>query len=131
MSPGRVMGGGNALDNAVGYGETEPDCVTVDVRIGDRFLMCTDGVWEYVAEDELVKLISGGDNMPLVADSVCRHAASVGSDNSSCICILVEPAGTQNGGLPPRSVTPQGLADTPDIALGSRGVVAQQRHSSE
>ena len=117
MPPGRAVGGGNALDNAVGYGETEPGRVTVDVRIGDRFVMCTDGVWEYVSEGELVELMSVSDNMPLAADSVCRHAASVGSDNSSCICILVEPADGQGGRLLPSSATPQGFADTP--AVGS------------
>lgn len=126
MSPGRIVGGGNALDNAVGYGETVPDRASVDVRAGDRFIMCTDGVWEYVDEEELVRLISSSSNMPLVADSVCRHAASVGSDNSSCICILVASVDVQDGGSRPYPITPTGFADTPEIDLGPRRPTAQQ-----
>lgn len=90
--PGRVPGGGNALSKAVAYGPVQPDKATADIRPGDRLVLCTDGVWEYVDDEDFISIVSGSDNAPLIADTLCRHAASVGQDNSTCICLIVEEA---------------------------------------
>lgn len=111
--PGRVPGGGNALSKAVAYGPVSPERAQTDVRPGDRFVLCTDGVWEYVADDDLIRIVGDGDNAPLIADTLCRHAASVGRDNSSCICLIVEEAVVDGEGTAQACSAPSEPTATP------------------
>lgn len=125
--PGRVAGGGNALSKAVGYGIINPDRTRVDVRAGDRFVLCTDGIWEYVDEGEFMRILVEGKNAPLIADALCNKAASVGMDNSTCICIVVEECiRGEDGGRAAQSASAT-LSVTPEVsgAIGT-GEVGEQ-----
>lgn len=85
---------GNALEKAVGWGEVDPDRVSSDVLPGDRFLLCTDGVWEPLGEERLAELLAKAPTAPWAAALLCEEAAKVGTDNATAICIFVE--GVQN-----------------------------------
>ena len=37
-----------------------PQCI--QVRSGDAFLLCTDGFWEYILENEMEELLSNSDS---------------------------------------------------------------------
>ena len=117
LPPGRMPGGGNALSKAVGYGPTAPDLSSAEVRAGDRVLLCSDGVWEYVDEGDLVRLLSDGDNAPLIADSICRHAAEVGKDNSTCVCLIFERWEDAEGDLAAVCAERRLAAATPTISI--------------
>ncbi len=110
---GRAHPNSNALDKAVGYGLVEPDEAIVDLIVGDRVLLCTDGVWESIDEGCLCELLGSDDNAPLVADNIAWEAARVGNDNCTCICVFVDEA-THDNVTPAEglgSTTPE--ADTP------------------
>jgi protein phosphatase len=120
--PGRVPGGGNALSKAVAYGPVDPDRGQVDVRAGDRFALCTDGVWEYVTDNDIVRIMGDGDNAPLIADALCRYAASVGRDNSTCVVLVVEE---MKQGEEVLSQAPSRLTETPIISSFEENDVAE------
>jgi protein phosphatase len=43
----------NVITRAVGIGDSEPEVRALDTREGDRFLLCTDGIWRTVDESRL------------------------------------------------------------------------------
>ena len=52
----------NAVTRAVGvYGSVEVDTFDFDILPGDRFLMCSDGMYAYVDEAELPKQLADGE----------------------------------------------------------------------
>lgn len=117
MGPARVSLTSNALSKAVGYGPLTPDRARMDVRPKDRILLCSDGVWEYVEEAKLADMLAEGDDATRIADDVCRHAAKVGNDNSTCICIIVEEARLSLRSKTPHYAESLATARTPAVAL--------------
>ena len=48
----------NVITKAVGTAETvEPDVVILDKERGDKYLICSDGLYEYVTEEDMLKLL--------------------------------------------------------------------------
>lgn len=88
-------GGTGALTAAVGYeyGLT-PSMAVYDMAPGDRFLFCTDGVWEpYLGElgrDRLAERMSEHDNAPLLAHAIVEEAAGAGTDNATAVVLIAE-----------------------------------------
>lgn len=87
---GRTSADSNALSKAVGYGQIDPDVVEERLEGGDRVLLCTDGVWEYLDDERLCALLGTDDSAPLVAESIAWEASRTGQDNSTCICVFVD-----------------------------------------
>ena len=75
----------------------EPDLQLRDARPGDRYLLCSDGLHQVVAEDALVRvLLTVGDPDQAAADLIALAIDGGGPDNVSCIVAdvvaLEEPA---------------------------------------
>ena len=87
---GRASVNSNALSKAVGYGAIDPDVVEERLVAGDRVLLCTDGVWEYLEDVRIAELLGADESAPLVAEAIAWEASRVGRDNSTCVCIYVE-----------------------------------------
>jgi protein phosphatase len=65
-----------------------PDIRAVPIQAGDRFVLCTDGV--FLREQELVDFIHGNADVQRCAEGLCRQALDQGSrDNISCIVVEV------------------------------------------
>lgn len=85
--------GGNALTSAVGYlPDPTPRTTSSRIEQGDRFLMCTDGVWETLDPARLAELLSEGDNAPWIAETIAREAAGQGSDNATALVLIAQKA---------------------------------------
>ena len=81
----------NAVTRAVGvYDSVEVDTFDFDILPGDRFLLCSDGLYAYFDEDELPELLADGDvkDVPQAARSTSRTAGG-GHDNITAVVIRV------------------------------------------
>ncbi|QDT64392.1 PP2C family protein-serine/threonine phosphatase [Calycomorphotria hydatis] len=62
-------------------------------HVGDRFLLCSDGVTEGVSDEDLQRLLAAGDDPQPLAEAIVAAAEEGGSrDNITCLVIFVEEA---------------------------------------
>ena len=67
-----------------------PDVAVLPLQVGDRYILCTDGLHGVVPDDKLLQFASGQDNPQACADGLVQLALESGSrDNVSCIVIDV------------------------------------------
>ncbi|MAD34739.1 MAG: hypothetical protein CMJ88_13425 [Planctomycetes bacterium] len=87
--------GQNLLTRCIGAGQSDcdPDCATLDLASGDRFLLCSDGVWNVVEERALEALAALRDPQR-AADRLVRAAVNRGGpDNATALVIdVLDPA---------------------------------------
>lgn len=63
----------------------------ISPQVGDRWLLCTDGVTGGVSDAELAKLLAEGNDPQAIAEKVVRAAEDGGSkDNITCLVVFVE-----------------------------------------
>ncbi len=74
-----------ALD---GRNELEPDIAVLDVRPGDRILLCSDGLSGFV-EDHLIAQLMGAGSVDAAVVALVRAGLDAGS-NDNVTCILAE-----------------------------------------
>jgi protein phosphatase len=109
----------NRLLRCVGGGSRVcvPDLAEVELRPGDRLLLCTDGVWS-VVPDELLQAKLGGAEPQAVAEAVVAEALARGGPDNATAMVL-EVTGTGTGCLAvelPRGERPGRRADWPPAA---------------
>jgi len=67
-----------------------PEVAVLPLQVGDRYILCTDGLHGVVPDDKLLQYASGQDNPQACADGLVQLALESGSrDNVSCIVIDV------------------------------------------
>ncbi len=92
----------NAVTRAVGvYSSVEVDTFDFDILPGDRFLLCTDGMYAYVDEDELPKQLADGEVKDVPRRLVDRANAGGGHDNITAVVIRIGE--TASAELAPRN----------------------------
>ena len=91
--------GQSLLTRCIGGGQTEcePDCERFEVLAGDRFLLCTDGVWNVVSEAALASMTAGRDPQR-AAERLVRAALDEGGpDNATALVVdVVDPRKCEN-----------------------------------
>ena len=87
----------NIITRALGtHGENEPDLLVTDVRDGDLFLLCTDGLTGMVADGDIERVLREND-METAADRLLALALDAGGrDNVTLILCAREGDGTWN-----------------------------------
>ncbi|MBR4359609.1 MAG: Stp1/IreP family PP2C-type Ser/Thr phosphatase [Clostridia bacterium] len=82
----------NIITRALGTDETvEADILELDKRSGDLYLICSDGLTEYVSDPALQEILSGA-SMEEAADTLLRLALDGGGrDNVSLVLAEVTP----------------------------------------
>ena len=82
----------NKITKAVGADATvDADYYQTEIVEGDIILLCSDGLYGEIADDELCTLISSEDNMPSLADKMVIAAnLQGGKDNITVVCLKVE-----------------------------------------
>jgi serine/threonine-protein phosphatase Stp1 len=82
----------NIITRAVGtLGDTiNLDKVTDRLRSGDRFLLCSDGVSKSLAEDEIARLLAGGDDAS-AAQLIAAALEQQADDNVTAVMIEAIP----------------------------------------
>jgi serine/threonine protein phosphatase PrpC len=80
----------NAVTRAVGvYASVEVDTFDFDILPGDRFLLCSDGMYAYVDEDELPRQLADGDVKDVPKRLVDVANAGGGHDNITAVVIRI------------------------------------------
>ncbi|MDB4959656.1 MAG: cyclic nucleotide-binding protein [Myxococcales bacterium] len=80
----------NAVTRAVGvYGSVEVDTFDFDILPGDRFLLCSDGMYAYVDDTELPKQLAEGDVREVPKKLVDAANTGGGHDNITAVVIRV------------------------------------------
>ncbi len=80
----------HALSQALGQGVDMVQLRFEELRAGDIFLLCTDGLYETVPEKEIKDLLEAGVMGSQVCDSlVCRALGGGGPDNITVIVVQV------------------------------------------
>lgn len=76
-----------SLDGGPDTGMGDPDIVEVEVEVGDRLLLCTDGLTDLVDDGAIGEALGLAD--PQSAAAVLTHAALVagGKDNVTCVVL--------------------------------------------
>lgn len=78
----------NVITRAVGTDQKmEPDVLTVDKRPGDRFLLCSDGLTEYLKKDRLLSMMQHKD-LDTAADRMMRYALDGGGQDNITLILL-------------------------------------------
>ena len=82
----------HVITRALGTAETvETDVIRVEKKLGDRWLVCSDGLSEYVTEQEMAQRLA---TLPLedAADALLLRALSLGGrDNVTLLLAEVSP----------------------------------------
>ncbi|MBS1122561.1 MAG: cyclic nucleotide-binding protein [Deltaproteobacteria bacterium] len=80
----------NAVTRAVGvYGSVEVDTFDFDILPGDRFLLCSDGMYAYVDEDALPKQLAEGEIKDVPGRLVESANAGGGHDNITAVVVRI------------------------------------------
>jgi serine/threonine protein phosphatase PrpC len=70
-----------------------PDVQVIDLKAGDRFLLCTDGLSGVVSDDGMAAYVDGQADMQACAEGLGQLALDSGSrDNVSCVTVEVSEA---------------------------------------
>ncbi|HYU15472.1 MAG TPA: Stp1/IreP family PP2C-type Ser/Thr phosphatase [Candidatus Acidoferrum sp.] len=80
----------NAVTRAVGvYASVEVDTFDFDILPGDSFLVCSDGLYAYLDEEDLPDLLSEGDVEQVPRDLIERANRGGGHDNITAVIVRV------------------------------------------
>lgn len=79
---------GHILSRAVGVrGEIEIDRATGEIRPGDVFLLCSDGLHSYVAVDEIRRMLGRGSPQRALDELIAATLAAGAPDNVTAIAV--------------------------------------------
>ena len=81
----------NIIDRCIGI-----DCPPPEIYIsispimpGETYLLCSDGFWECVRNEEIKRLLSEDDDPARQAERLVDHALRAGSDDNITVCLCV------------------------------------------
>jgi protein phosphatase len=79
----------NVLYRALGQGEPfEPEITALSIPPGGYIMLCSDGLWGYVDEPELIRIIKTAPNPEMACHEMVRAAnAAGGPDNISVVLV--------------------------------------------
>ncbi len=82
----------NVITRACGLaGEVEVDARFLQYKPGDRFLFCSDGLTDMVADDHIVQIIESADDLESACEELVDQAnANGGNDNITIVLAEVE-----------------------------------------
>lgn len=83
---------GHMLSRSLGSSSfVHVDTVTLPVRTGDCFVLCTGGVYKAMYDDEIARIVATKEHPQGIAHEIVQHAVEVdGSDNATAQVVRVE-----------------------------------------
>lgn len=94
----RIVSERNILTRAIGTAPgVEVDVMSTDLVAGDRFLLCSDGLWGAVSEQELQRELNGGSAEDTAHRLVILANEHGGFDNATAVVVDVQPGDVVSG----------------------------------
>jgi protein phosphatase len=113
-----VHPGRNVLTRALGIEpEIEVDLFAEPVRSGDRFLLCSDGLFNELQDDQIAAVLRRLDAPGDVADELVRMATEAGG-RDNVTAVIVDVLDDEADGRRARRSTDGGASDGPSTAGG-------------
>jgi protein phosphatase len=80
----------NIITRSVGFEPAvRPDIQDLEVRSGDRFVICSDGLSNHLSTEEIGRVVAGHPTPDVPGVLVAQANARGGDDNITCICIEI------------------------------------------
>ncbi|MER7246588.1 protein phosphatase 2C domain-containing protein [Kribbella sp. NPDC000426] len=98
-----------------GRPDSDPDLEILDVRAGDRLMLCSDGLPDYVSDEVIAASMASGTPDSVVVELI-THALEAGS-NDNVTCVVADVVETE----PASGVQPQLVGAAAELAQGSTG----------
>jgi serine/threonine protein phosphatase PrpC len=71
-------------------GDVEPDVIEMDAQVGDRIMLCSDGLTGMVPDTDILEILAAGDDAQKTAETLVKAALiSGGEDNVTVVVIDV------------------------------------------
>lgn len=79
----------NIINRCIGIDCPPPNIYVAHSPIlpGEKFLLCSDGLWEYVSKENLIEVLSSDRTLEEMADTLVQQALDNGSTDNVCVCI--------------------------------------------
>jgi serine/threonine protein phosphatase PrpC len=89
---GEASGSSNVITRAVGgRSELELDQVSFNVQLGDRFLLCSDGLYREASDDDIAEVLESGDAMSVVQALLAHTLRGRAADNVTAVVVDAQP----------------------------------------
>ncbi|HZX06596.1 PP2C family protein-serine/threonine phosphatase [Kribbella sp.] len=98
-----------------GRPDSDPDLQILDVQAGDRLMLCSDGLPDYVSDEVIAASMSSGTPDSVVVELI-THALEAGS-NDNVTCVVADVVETE----PASGTQPQLVGAAAELAQGSTG----------
>jgi len=84
--------GSNVITRAVGgHARLELDHAGFDVQLGDRFLLCSDGLYREISAEGLRQILETGDAISTVGELINQTLLGEAADNVTAVIVDVQP----------------------------------------
>jgi len=84
----------NIITRALGtQGDNLPDLLAADVRPGDLWLLCTDGLCGMISDEEIARVLSSGATLEMMAGSLIEKALDAGGRDNVTLVLCREEEG--------------------------------------
>ncbi|MEV0793069.1 protein phosphatase 2C domain-containing protein [Kribbella sp. NPDC050459] len=98
-----------------GRPDSDPDLEILDVQAGDRLMLCSDGLPDYVSDEVIATSMASGTPDSVVVELI-THALEAGS-NDNVTCVVADVVETE----PASGARPQLVGAAAELAQGSTG----------
>lgn len=84
----------NIITRALGtQGDNQPDLLAADIKPGDLWLLCTDGLHGMISEEEIARVLSSGASLDMMASSLIQKALDAGGRDNVTLVLCREEEG--------------------------------------
>lgn len=79
----------NQLYRTLGYKDTlEVDLVSKRLAARSKLLLCSDGLWNLVPDEEILKIIQGNDDLQMMCEKLVAKANAEGGDDNISVVLV-------------------------------------------
>jgi serine/threonine protein phosphatase PrpC len=79
----------NQIYRCLGHEPTiEVDTFTVQLREGDRLILCSDGLWEMVPDEEIQRAVEGARSSQKACDALIKAANQAGGEDNIAVIVV-------------------------------------------